>query len=129
MIHPNIIEEDVYVLEINLEKLLEKKVGKMKFKEISKFPSVNKDLAVVVDNDVEAQALSMQIKKSAGSNLNDVKIFDVYNGIGIEPGKKSIAFSLNLGKMDATLTDEEINNIMEKVIKDLENKFRAKLRA
>ncbi len=128
-IHPNIIEEDVFVLEINLEKLLEKKVGKMKFKEISKFPSVNKDLAVVVDKNLEAQALSMQIKKSAGSSLNYVKIFDVYKGIGIEPGKKSIAFSLNFGKMDATLTDEEINSTMEKVIKDLENKFGAKLRA
>lgn len=127
-VHPSICSEDVYVLEINLEKLFEKKVGKMKFKEISKFPSVDKDLAVVVDKNVEAQKIVMQIKKSAGSILNDVKVFDVYMGKGIEENKKSIAFSLNFGKMNATLTDEEINNAFQKIIKDLENKLGAKLR-
>ena len=127
-VHPNVIEQDVYVLEINLDKLLAKKVGKMKFKEISKFPSVNKDLAVVVDKNLEAQKIALQIKKSAGSSLNDIKVFDVYTGKGIDEDKKSIAFSLNFGKMNATLTDEEINGAMEKVIKDLENKLGAKLR-
>ena len=119
----------MFVLEINLDKLLAKKVGKMKFKEISKFPSVNKDLAVVVNRDAEAQTIAYQIKRSAGSILNDVKVFDIYTGIGIEPDKKSIAFSLNFGKMNATLTDEEINAAMDKIIKDLENKLGAKLRA
>ena len=128
-VHPSVCEEDVYALEINLDKLLAKKVGKMKFKEISKFPSVNKDLAVVVDKDKEAQTIAMQIKKSAGSILNEVKVFDVYTGKGIDSGKKSIAFSLNFGKMNATLTDEEINTAMEKIIKDLENKLGAQLRA
>ena len=128
-VHPSICEDDIYVLEINLDRLLEKKVGKMKFKEISKFPSVNKDLAVVVDKEVVAQTISMQIKKSAGSVLNDIKVFDIYTGKGIDENKKSIAFSLNFGKMDSTLTDEEINTAMEKIVKDLENKMGAELRA
>ena len=128
-VHPSVSEEAVYVLEINLDKLLAKKVGKMKFKEISKYPSVNKDLAVVVDKDTEAQTIAMQIKKSAGSILNEVKVFDVYTGKGIDDNKKSVAFSLNFGKMNATLTDEEINAAMEKIIKDLENKLGASLRA
>ena len=127
-VHPNVEKEDVFVLEINLDKLLDKKVGKMKFKEISKFPSVNKDLAVVIDKDIPAQTLTMQIKKSAGSNLNSIKVFDVYTGSGIEENKKSLAFALNFGKMNATLTDDEINSSMEKIVKDLENKFGAKLR-
>ncbi len=127
-VHPNVVKEDVFVLEINLDKLLAKKVGKMKFKEISVFPSVNKDLAVVVDKDILAQTLAMQIKKSAGSILNYVKVFDVYTGKGIDENKKSLTFSLNFGKMNATLTDEEISSLMEKVVKDLENKFDAKLR-
>ena len=127
-VHPSICEDDVYVLEINIDKLLAKKVGKMKFKEISKFPSVNKDLAVVVDEAIESQTIAMQIKKSAGSILNEIKVFDVYTGKGIEENKKSIAFSLNFGKMNATLTDEEINSAMEKIIKDLENKLGAQLR-
>ena len=101
----------------------------MKFKEISKFPSVNKDLAVVVDKNLEAKTLEMQIKKSAGKILNDMKVFDVYTGKGIEEDKKSIAISLNLGKIDATLTDDEINAVMNKIIQDLESKLGAKLRA
>ena len=128
-VHPTICKDNVYVLEINLDKLLDKKVGKMKFKEISKFPSVNKDIAVVVDKNVEASTIANQIKKSGGSILNDVKVFDIYTGKGIEDDKKSLAFSINFGKMDATLTDEEINSAMEKIIKDLENKLNAKLRA
>ena len=127
-VHPSVCEQDVFVLEINLDKLLAKKVGKMKYKEISKFPSVNKDLAVVVDKNIEAQTLLTQIKQSAGKSLNYAKVFDIYTGKGIEENKKSIAFSLNFGKMDATLTDEEINTIMEKVINDLEKKLNAKLR-
>ena len=128
-VHPRVCEEDVFVLEINLDKLLAIKVGKMKFKEISKFPSVNKDIAVVVDKAVEAQAIAMQIKKSGGSILNEVKAFDVYTGIGIAPDKKSLAFALNFGKMNATLTDEEINSAMEKIIRELESKLGAKLRS
>ena len=85
-------------------------------------------MAVVVDKDKEAQTIAMQIKKSAGSILNEVKVFDVYTGKGIDNGKKSIAFSLNFGKMNATLTDEEINTAMEKIINDLENKLGAQLR-
>ncbi len=128
-VHPNIAKDDVYVLEINLDRLLSKKVGKMKFKEISKYPSVNKDIAIVVDKDVSAQTIVMQIKKSAGSNLNSIKIFDIYTGKGIDDNKKSIAISMNFGKMNATLTDEEINSSIDKIVKDLENKLNAKLRA
>ena len=127
-VHPSVCEEDVFVLEINLDKLLSKKVGKMKYKEISKFPSINKDLAVVVGRDVEAQKVAMQIKKSGGSSLNEIKVFDVYTGKGIEEGKKSIAFSLSFGKLDTTLTDDEINVCMENIVKDLESKLGAKLR-
>ena len=128
-VHPNITKKDIFVFEINLDKLLNIKAGKMKFKEISKFPAVNKDLAIVVDKDISAEEIKTQIKKSASSSLNSLKIFDVYTGKGIEENKKSLAFSLNFGKMNATLTDEEINELLDKIVKDLENKFNAKLRA
>ena len=127
-VHPAICEDDVYVFEINLDKLLAKNPSKMKFKEISKFPSVDKDIAVVVDKNMESKTVEMQIRKSAGKILNDVKLFDVYTGIGISSNKKSLAFTLNFGKMDSTLTDEEINQALEKIIKDLESKLGAKLR-
>ena len=127
-IHPNIQKEDVYILEIDLDRLLNKKVGKMKYKEISKFPEIKKDLAIVVDKKLAASEIGMKIKKLAGSNLQSHEVFDVYEGIGIIPGKKSIAFSLTFGKQDRTLTDEEINEVMDKIIKGLEKEYNASLR-
>ena len=119
-LHPEVQKEDVYVLEINLDKLLNKKTGKMKYKEISKFPNVKKDLAVIIKKDVTADEIAKQIKKLAGSMLISSKVFDVYTGTGIEENKKSIAYSLEFGAQDRTLTDEEINAILEKIIVGLE---------
>ena len=127
-VHPNKTKADVFVFEINLDKLLNIKAGKMKFKEISKFPSVTNDLAIVVDKNILAEQIENQIKKSAGPMLNSIRLFDVYTGKGIEENKKSLAFSLQFEKLNSTLTDEEINSIMQKIIKDLEVKLGAKLR-
>ena len=127
-LHPSIEKDDVYVLEINLDKLLAKKTGSMKFKEISKYPSISKDLAIVVDKKISADEIGKVIKKSAGSLLTNIEIFDVYEGTGIPKDKRSIAYSLSFGTLDRTLTDEEINNIMNKIIEAL-SKMGAELRA
>ena len=119
-VHPTKCKEEVYVMEINLSKLLDKKVGKMKYKEISKYPSVKKDLAVVVEKQVSAGDIAGYIKKAAGSLLLNTKVFDIYVGENLGEGKKSIAFKLELGAADRTLTDEEINNVLNKVIENLE---------
>jgi len=119
-VHPLKAKEAVYVMEINLDRLLNKKVGKMKYKEISKFPSVKKDLAVVVDKNTQSADIAAIIKKAAGSLLMGTQVFDVYTGTGLEENKKSIAYSLEFGANDRTLTDEEINNILEKIIANLE---------
>ncbi len=128
-VHPNLEKENVFVFEIDLDKLLDKKVGKMKYKEFSKFPSIKKDLAVVVDKDVTSEQIGTWIKKAAGSSLSNIDVFDVYTGKGIEENKKSIAYSLTFEKMDRTLTDEEINESLEKVVEVLEKKLGATLRA
>ncbi len=127
-VHPSLEKEAVYVFEIDLDKLLNKKVGRMKYKEFSKFPSVKKDLAVVVDRDITSEEIAVLIKKAAGSNLDKIDIFDVYTGKGIEENKKSIAYSLTFERMDRTLTDEEINNSLTKIIEMLEKKIGAELR-
>lgn len=127
-IHPSAEKEDVFILEIDLDKLLAKKVGKMKYKEISKFPNIKKDLAVVVDKKVTAQEIGINIKKFAGSLLENYEVFDVYTGEGVAENKKSVAFSLTFGKQDRTLTDEEINAVMDKIIEGLEKKLQAELR-
>ena len=128
-VHPNLEKDNVFVFEIDLDKLLDKKVGKMKYKEFSKFPSIKKDLAVVVDKDVTSEQIGTWIKKAAGSSLSNIDVFDVYTGKGIEENKKSIAYSLTFEKMDRTLTDEEINENLEKVVEVLEKKLGATLRA
>ena len=127
-IHPSVEKEDVFILEIDLDKLLAKKVGKMKYKEISKFPNIKKDLAVVVNKNITAQEIGMNIKKFAGSLLENYEVFDVYTGEGVADNKKSVAFSLTFGKQDRTLTDEEINAVMEKIVEGLEKKLQAELR-
>ena len=118
-VHPKVTSEDVFVMEINLDKLLAKKTGKMKYKEISKFPVVKKDISIIVDENIQSQEIAKQIKKSAGSLLIDSQVFDVYKGKGIEDGKKSLAFTLTFGTNDRTLQDEEINSILEKIINSL----------
>ena len=127
-VHPTLENDNVFVFEIDLDKLLNKKVGKMKYKEFSKFPSIKKDLAVVVDKDVTSEQIGIWIKKAAGSNLSNIEVFDVYTGKGIEENKKSIAYSLTFEKMDRTLTDEEINDSLEKIIEILDKKLGATLR-
>ena len=129
LLHPNKSEDKVYVAEINLSKLFELKIGKMKYKEISKFPSIKKDIAVVVDKEIESLEIAKAIKKAGGSNLTEVEVFDVYEGKGIEDGKRSLAFSLVFSSFDKTLTDEEINPIIDKIVTTLEKQFGAILRS
>lgn len=127
-VHPKLSKENVYVFEIDLDKLLDKKVGKMKYKEISKYPVVKKDLALVVDKEMTSKEIEVNIKKAGGSLLSKIEVFDVYEGTGIPEGKKSLAYSLTFEKSDRTLTDEEINSAMEKIIDFVEKKNGASLR-
>ncbi len=127
-LHPNTVKEDVFVMEINLEKLLSKKVGKMKYKEFSKFPSIKKDVAFIVDKNLESAVIEKQIKKSAGNLLTNIEVFDVYTGEHVEASKKSIAYSLTFGDSKKTLTDEEVTAVFNKVIADAEKTLGAIIR-
>lgn len=131
-VHPlitdDISKQPVFVMEINLDKLLQKRVGTMKFKEISKFPNVKKDLAFIVDKNMPAKQISEVIKKAGGSLLTKIEIFDVYTGENIEKGKKSLAFSLTFNDPKKTLSDDEINEVFNKIIEIVQNKCGAELR-
>ena len=127
-IHPSVESEDVYILEIDLDKLLSKKVSKMKYKEISKYPEVKKDIAIVVDDKVTSKDIEVNIKKAGGSLLSSSKVFDIYTGKGIPEGKKSLAYSLTFASQNRTLTDDEINKAVEKIIERLEKELKAELR-
>ena len=127
-IHPSVTKDDVYVLEINLDELFTKKVGKMKYKEFSKFPSINKDIALVVDKKSVSKDIEKVIKSAGGSLLTNIEVFDIYTGVGVGIDKKSIAYSLTFSDMKKTLTDEEINGLMDKIIDAVSKKCGAELR-
>lgn len=113
------IEEDIFVGILNLEQIYHRESGMSKFKRISPFPIVRRDLAFVVDESLEARRLLEIIRNSAGDCLREIIIFDVFKGKNIGEGKKNLAFALFFNSDERTLTDEEVqdwvNNIVERV--------------
>ena len=126
-IHPN-VSKDVYAFEINLNTLKELKVGSIKFKEINKYPTIEKDMAFIVDKEILSEDISKEIKKSGGRLVTNIDIFDVYTGDNIGIDNKSIAFKLTFEDYQKTLTDEEIMPIFNRIIDSIEKKFNAKIR-
>jgi phenylalanyl-tRNA synthetase beta chain len=110
-----------------MTKLYNKQIKPIKFKEASKYPEIIKDLAFVVENEVESEVIKNQIKKSGGRLLDNIDIFDIYNNV--EEGKKSIAYKLTFKDSSKTLSDEEVMEVFNKIIKEVEEKTTAKLRS
>jgi phenylalanyl-tRNA synthetase beta chain len=98
------------------------------FQPISRFPSIRRDLAVVVDAGVQAGELKSAVREAAGELLQEALIFDVYQGKGIETGRKSIAFGLILQDYSRTLAEQDIEAIVARVTDRLSEKFGATLR-
>ena len=121
-------DPELYIAEINLDDFIDNAADFLPFVPISKFPSIQRDLAFVVDEDVNAGDMLKEIRKHGGAYLRQVSIFDVYKGIGVLPGKKSIAFNLLFRKDDGTLDGEEINRTIEEVLSAMSEAFGAKLR-
>ena len=109
-----------------MTKLYNKQIKPLKFKEANKYPEMVKDIAFLIDNNIESEVLRTQIKRSGGKLLDSCKEFDVYNNI--EEGKKSIAYKLTFKDPNKTLVDEEVMQVFNKIIKDAEEKIGAKLR-
>jgi len=130
-LHPELagtlgIDQSVYLFELKLSEIAD---GRMpQFSELSRFPEVRRDLAVLVNRDVAAQAILDCIRGGAGENLTDVKLFDVYQGKGIDPLSKSVAVGLTWQHPSRTLNDDEVNDVMQKILTSLEERFNATLR-
>lgn len=133
-VHPLVLEnydlpKEVYIAEIDVDVLFKIGQGKVEFKQLPKFPSVSRDLAIVVKDQVLAKDLIEKIKELGGELLVELQIFDVYKGGQIPSDSKSIAFSLTFQAMDRTLTDKEINEIFDRIQNSLGVHFGATLRA
>ncbi|MBQ9946448.1 MAG: phenylalanine--tRNA ligase subunit beta [Clostridia bacterium] len=123
-IHPDVLENysvgtKVYVAEINFDMLYEIKNTLRLYKQLPKYPALTRDLAFVCDRDMPVLRLEKLMKKAAGKNLEHIELFDVYQGGNIAFDKKSVAFSLRLRAADRTLTDEEADSAVKKIIKAL----------
>ena len=127
-VHPSLVKEDIYVMEINLDKLFDFRVKAMQYKEFSKYPAVNKDVAFVIKKEQQAEELVTVIRKSGGKLLTNISIFDVYEGENIGGDERSIAFNLTFQDQNRTLSDEEVMTLFEKIISETEKKCKAKLR-
>ena len=126
-VHPKHLKDDVYVFEMNLSSLIGK-TSKLKYIPAFKYPSIERDMAFIFNKDVMVGDVIKTIYKTANKLLKDVKVFDVYEGNNIEKNKKSVAFNLLFNGIDHTLTDDEVTIQFNKIIKDVENLYKAKLR-
>lgn len=127
-LHPLEIKEDVFVFELNLEELLQNRTSSMKFKEISKFPSIKKDLAFIMKKDITSGSVEAVIKKSGGKLLTKIEVFDFYCGDRIKEDEKSIAYNLTFSDNKKTLTEEEVMLIFNKIIEEVTEKCKVILR-
>lgn len=138
-VHPEVlinyeINKRVYLAEINITKIVKYSRVNKKYTEVPKFPAAERDIAVIVDEDVQVgdieKAITKKCKKllKGQKGLEELKLFDIYRDEKIGKNKKSVAYSLIFRDKTKSLSDDEINPVMEEITKELEEKFGAELR-
>lgn len=123
-LHPKVLENygidtRAYVGKINIPELMAHSTQVKTYKPLPKYPAITRDISVVCDDKQTAASLEKAIVKAVGGILEKVTLFDVYKGEQIEKGKKSVSYSISMRSLDSTLTDEQADKAMEKVVKAL----------
>jgi phenylalanyl-tRNA synthetase beta chain len=131
-VHPTVEKEldlkETYVFELSFKALGEAEAEPIRYEAIPRFPSITRDIALVVDKETLAGDIKDIILEAGGKLLKEVAIFDLYEGERMEPGKKSIAYSLKYFDPERTLTDEEVTKAHDKVLQAVKEKAGAELR-
>lgn len=127
-VNPMIMDGDVYVCEVSLSKIYGKRTKKIKFEDISKYPDIVKDVAFIVDKKITSSQIEKEIRKHGTKILNNVKVFDLYEGDKIPDNKRSIAYSLVFNDYNKTLNEEEVDDIFRKIIGEVTSKFNCEIR-
>jgi phenylalanyl-tRNA synthetase beta chain len=132
-IHPVVakrfdIKDKVYIAELNVETILSLQNTERKYSEIPKFPSITRDMALVIADEFEVGEVIKEVNNRKYEYLEKIEFFDMYKGKGIEEGLKSLAFSFVFRSRSRTLNDEEINQIFNNIVTDLQVRFNARLR-
>ena len=133
-VHPAVCErfdvpEQTIVFEIGLETLFSSLPERAKVQELSRFPAVYRDIALVVDEDIEAARLEDIIRRAGRPEVESVRLFDVYRGEQVPEGKKSLAYALNLRSHERTLTDDDADAVRERILNALAERTGAQLRS
>jgi phenylalanyl-tRNA synthetase beta chain len=131
-LHPGLaqkfdLRQTIYLFTLKLSSIINTLLPQ--YHQVSKFPAVRRDIAVLVDEAVPAAELAKAVASAAGEWNDKVRIFDVYAGEGIGAGQKSIAIALTLLHPERTLTDQEVNDVMDRVVLRLKSEFNVTLRA
>lgn len=126
-VHPDVAEKyDIgtrtYIAELHLDVLFATEMQQVIYKPLPRFPAVERDLALLCDVDLPVAEIEDAIRQAGGKLLENVKLFDVYQGSQIETGKKSVAFSLSFRSNEGTLTDEQIEPAFKKIFRNLNEK-------
>ena len=127
-VHPLINQDEIFVAELSMTKLYEKKVKQIKYKEVSKYPSIVKDLAFVVNKNISCKEIEDSIKKNGGRNLTNVDLFDLYTGKNIDSNYKSLAYSLTFNSNEKTLTIDEVDIIFKNIIDNVCKEYNCEIR-
>lgn len=123
------LNAETYLLELEIEPLVAAATRVPKFEHLPKYPSMSRDIAVVVPKTVSTADLEAEIRANAGELLKDVTVFDIYTGKQVAEGCKSMAFNLIYQAADRTLTDAEVDASMKKVMAEIAERYQAQLRA
>lgn len=123
------IKEDIFFAELDMDKIVELIPKSLETKELDRFPSADRDIAIIIDDTVKAEEIREEIINRSGGLAGDVAIFDLYRGKNIPSDKKSLAFSIKYRLPDRTLTDEEVDRAHGKIAAALKEKFKAELRS
>ena len=132
-IHPTVLRNygigaEFYVCELDMLSLFQRVDRQKEYRPLPKFPAITRDLALLCQEELPVLNLEKAIRAAAGKTLEQLTLFDVYQGEQVEQGKKSVAFSLALRSYDHTLTDEEADAVMKKVLARLETDCNAVIR-
>jgi phenylalanyl-tRNA synthetase beta chain len=123
------IDHEVYFADINWTELMRAiRQAKVEYKELSKFPAVRRDLALLINKEVSFAEIERIAYQAERKLLKKVELFDVYEGKNLEAGKKSYAVSFWLQDENATLNDKVIDKVMSKIVGSLQHQLDAKLR-
>ena len=132
-VHPRVLRQldlkgPVVVADLSLPPILDALGGSARYKPFSAFPSIQRDLAFVVNRDVSAEKFFTEIRKLREPLMRDVELFDRYEGKGIPEGQVSLAFRLTFGSFDRTLKDEEVDGALKKIVAHIHLTCGAQLR-